>query len=146
MDTVYVYNNTETVIYRAAPVSNGTVMATSAKQKNFDQPFQIALIEFVISSDTPRMNYETQYYNVAAFMAAYPSATLRLDAYCDAATGTAEFNDELAQKRAKAVRDILVNDYGIDADKIILNPLGSREQVYEKTSLNRIVRITVLPK
>ena len=146
VDTVYVYNNTETVIYRAAPVSNGTVMATSAKQKNFDQPFQIALIEFVISSDTPRMNYETQYYNVAAFMAAYPSATLRLDAYCDAATGTAEFNDELAQKRAKAVRDILVNDYGIDADKIILNPLGSREQVYEKTSLNRIVRITVLPK
>ena len=145
-DTVYVYNNTETVIYRAAPVSNGTAMATSAKQKNFDQPFQIALIEFVISSDQPRMNYETQYYNVAAFMAAYPDATLRLDAYCDAATGTTEYNDELAQKRAVMVRDILVNDYGVDAGKIILNPLGSREQVYEKTSLNRIVRITVLPK
>lgn len=63
-----------------------------------------------------------------------------------AATGTTEYNDELAQKRAVTIRDILVNDYGVDAGKIILNPLGSREQVYEKTSLNRIVRITVLPK
>ena len=52
----------------------------------------------------------------------------------------------MAQKRAVTIRDILVNDYGVDAGKIILNPLGSREQVYEKTSLNRIVRITVLPK
>ncbi|MCR5050198.1 MAG: OmpA family protein [Paludibacteraceae bacterium] len=145
-DTVYVYNNTETIIYRAAPVSNGTAMATAAKQKTFDQPFQIALIEFSISSDEPKMDFETQYYNVAAFVAAYPESTLRLDAYCDAATGTTEYNDDLARRRAEKVRDILVNNYGVDAGRIVLNPLGSREQVYEKTSLNRIVRITVLPK
>lgn len=33
---------------------------------------------------------------------------------------------------------------GVDADKIIMNPVGSREQVYERSSLNRIVRVTVV--
>lgn len=144
-DTVYVYNNTETVIERAAPISNSN-LSEAAKKGTFDQPFQIGLIEFAIRSDKPKQDYEAQYYNVAAFISAYPEATLRLDAYCDAGTGSVEYNDELAKRRAESVRDILVNDYGVDESKITINPLGAREQVYEKTSLNRIVRITVLPK
>ena len=144
-DTVYVYNNTETVLERAAPISNSN-LSEAAKKGSFDQPFQIGLIEFAIRSDKPKQDYEAQYYNVAAFLSAYPEATLRLDAYCDAGTGSVEYNDELAKRRAESVRDILVNDYGVDESKITLNPLGAREQVYEKTALNRIVRITVIPK
>lgn len=144
-DTVYVYKHTETVVERGAPVSN-TDLSAAAKSGDFTQPFQIALIEFPIESATPKQNYEVQYYNVAAFLAAYPDVLIRLDAYCDAETGTAEYNEKLAQKRAEAVRDILVDKYGIDESRIKLNPLGSREQVYQKGSLNRIVRITVLPK
>lgn len=45
---------------------------------------------------------------------------------------------------AENVKKILVSEYGIDPDKIILNPIGSREQVYERTSLNRIVRVTIV--
>ena len=144
-DTVFVYKTTETIIERAAPVSDADLSA-SAKKGAFDQPFQIALIEFSVGSDQPKQDYEVQYYNVAAFISAYPDATLRLDAYCDAATGTQEYNDELAKRRAETVRKILADDYGVDNSKITLNPLGSREQVYERTSLNRIVRITVIPK
>ena len=142
-DTVYVYHNTETILDRGAPTSDDD-LAWAAKNGKFDRAFQIALIEFAMGSAKPKQNYEVQYYNVAAFLSAYPNVKIRLDAYCDAKTGSAEYNDELAQRRAENVKKILVSEYGIDPDKIILNPIGSREQVYERTSLNRIVRVTIV--
>ncbi|MGN0187583.1 MAG: OmpA family protein [Paludibacteraceae bacterium] len=144
-DTIHVYHHTERVIERGAPITN-TDLAAAAITNTFDQPFQIALIEFTLGAAEPKQNYATQYYNVAAFVNAYPDVTLRLDAYCDKDTGTPEINDRLAQQRAETVRNILVNEYGVPADCITVNPLGDREQVYEEGALNRIVRITVLPQ
>ena len=142
-DTVYVYNHTETIIERGAPVPNGD-LAMEARNGHFDQPFQIALIEFAQGNDRPKQDYAVQYYNVAAFLSAYSDAKLRLDAYCDAKTGTMEYNDDLALRRAENVKKILVEQYGIDAERILLNPIGAREQVYQRNSLNRIVRVTVI--
>ena len=137
-DTVFVYNNTETIIQRE-PV-------TETQNTAFNRAFQIAVVEFELGSDQPKKGAEIQYDNVVAFVAAYPDAKIRLDAYCDAETGSMRFNDQLALRRAQTVRDILVNKYGIDAAKIVLNPLGSRQQIFDKSSYNRIVRITVLPE
>lgn len=144
-DTIHVYHHTERIIERGAPITT-TDLSAAAKQGTFDKPFQIALIEFALGSATPKQNYATQYYNVAAFVSAYPDVVLRLDAYCDKDTGTPEINDQLASQRAENVRRILVEQYGIADDKITVNPLGDREQIYDEGALNRIVRITVLPQ
>ena len=139
------YHHTERIVERGAPVTT-TDLSAAATQGTFDKPFQIALIEFALGSANPKQNYATQYYNVAAFINAYPEVVLRLDAYCDKDTGTPEINEQLATQRAETVRRILVEQYGIPNDKITINPLGDREQIYNEGALNRIVRITVLPQ
>lgn len=145
VDTIHVYHHTERIVERGAPVTT-TDLSAAATQGTFDKPFQIALIEFALGSANPKQNYATQYYNVAAFINAYPEVVLRLDAYCDKDTGTPEINEQLATQRAETVRRILVEQYGIPNDKITINPLGDREQIYNEGALNRIVRITVLPQ
>ena len=55
-------------------------------------------------------------------MQEFPNATYTVNGYADSATGTPEFNKELSLKRAQAVVDVLVKDYGISADRLRFLP------------------------
>ena len=82
-------------------------------------------------------------YNVAEYMKANPQATIVVRGYADKDTGTSEYNMKLSERRAQAVADILVGDYGIDSKRLVLEAAGSNTQVYETNDWNRIVIFAV---
>ncbi|MDY6122875.1 MAG: OmpA family protein [Porphyromonas sp.] len=63
--------------------------------------------------------------------------------YADRDTGTAAYNMQLSERRAKAVADVLINKYGIDASRIKIEWKGSDEQVYAENAWNRVVIMNV---
>ena len=50
---------------------------------------------------------------------------------------------KLSERRAQAVADILVGDYGIDSSRLVLEAAGSNTQVYDTNDWNRIVIFAV---
>jgi len=60
-------------------------------------------------------------------------------------TGSEKFNTELGQKRADTVKDVLVNQYGIDASRLTTATKGKSDLLNSKTnSVNRRVDFSVV--
>ena len=61
--------------------------------------------------------------------------------YADANTGTASYNQALSLKRAQAVVDVLVNQYGISADRVKASADGGVDTFGKPVYLNRVAVI-----
>lgn len=96
-------------------------------------------VRFKINSAYVSSEEMVNVYNVAEYMKANPDATIVVRGYADEDTGTAEYNMKLSERRAQAVADILVGDYGIDPARLVLEAAGSNTQVYDTNDWNRIV-------
>lgn len=87
---------------------------------------------------------------VVQFLKAYPEVPVEIAGYTDN-TGAAQYNKNLSQRRADAVRNILVNDYGIAGDSITAvgygeaQPVASNETA-EGRAANRRVEATLKHK
>ena len=62
----------------------------------------------------------------------------------DSRTGSERVNLYLSMRRAVNVRDILVNEYGIDSSRIEAQGIGVNAQPYEENDWNRVVIVTVI--
>jgi outer membrane protein OmpA-like peptidoglycan-associated protein len=83
---------------------------------------------------------------LAAFMHDYPDRRVRIEGFTDS-TGSAEFNQELSEQRAFAVKDALMQS-GIDPDRIEMQGYGESYPVAsndtnEGRQLNRRVEIVI---
>ncbi|GAA3971675.1 OmpA family protein [Allohahella marinimesophila] len=54
---------------------------------------------------------------LARFMKRYPDAKVTIEGHSDS-TGEADYNQQLSERRAKAVRDRVVQDYGIEPSRV----------------------------
>lgn len=54
---------------------------------------------------------------VADFMSQYPQTTATVEGHTDS-VGPDAYNQRLSERRADAVRDVLVNEYGVGADRV----------------------------
>ena len=77
---------------------------------------------------------------LAKQMQEFPNATYTVNGYADSATGTPAFNKELSLKRAQAVVDVLVKDYGISADRLKISADGGVDK-FGQPILNRVVLV-----
>ncbi len=77
---------------------------------------------------------------LAKQMQEFPNATYTVNGYADSATGTPEFNKQLSLKRAQAVVDVLVKDYGISADRLKISADGGVDK-FGQPILNRVVLV-----
>lgn len=75
---------------------------------------------------------------VANYLNKWSDAKLTIMGLCDKGTGTDAINIPLSEKRALLVKDLLVKQYGIPADRIVTKGLGSSIQPYEVPELNRV--------
>ena len=73
-------------------------------------------------------------------MKQFPNATYTVNGYADSATGTPAFNKELSLKRAQAVVDVLVKQYGIPADRLKVDAGGGVDK-FGQPILNRVVLV-----
>lgn len=99
----------------------------------------LAAVRFKINSSVITDEEMVNVYNVAQWMKANPEATVTIQGYADEDTGTADYNMDLSQRRADAVKDVMVNTYGISADRLTTKAFGSATQPYTENNWNRIV-------
>ena len=78
-------------------------------------------------------------YNMAQWLKDNPDAKIDVVGYADRGTGTSEYNLRLSEKRAQAVADALVNEYGIERDRLNVRCEGSDAQPYDTNDWNRVV-------
>lgn len=65
---------------------------------------------------------------------------IKLIGSCDSATATVPYNQTLSQNRCNTIRRILVDEMGVDPDKIIDNPIGG-VKILDPTEYDRRVQI-----
>lgn len=99
----------------------------------------MSTVRFSINSAKVTPMEMVNVYNVAEYMKANPDAKIVITGYADKDTGTSSYNQKLSERRAQAVYDILVNNYGISADRLTKAASGSSVQPYDTNNWNRIV-------
>lgn len=77
---------------------------------------------------------------LAEQMKQFPNATYTVNGYADSATGTPALNKELSLKRAQAVKNALVKNYGIAADRLNIEAGGGVDK-FGQPILNRVVLV-----
>ncbi|MDE6342701.1 MAG: OmpA family protein, partial [Muribaculaceae bacterium] len=78
---------------------------------------------------------------VASYLKNHPKATVSIKGYASQ-DGPIEVNERLAGQRAQSVKDMLVNKYGIAADRIQAEGLGVGH-MFEEESWNRVAICTL---
>lgn len=101
-----------------------------------------SVVVFLVGSAQLENNQEINIYNAAKYLQENPSVNVLVTGYADKATGNAKINQELSEKRAKAVADILTTKYGISASRITTEASGDKVQPFEKNEWNRVVIFT----
>lgn len=99
-------------------------------------------VRFTINSAKIMPTEEVNVYNMAEWLKANPNEKVTIVGYADKDTGTAEYNLALSERRANAVADALVNEYGISRDRLTITYDGSAVQPYSVNDWNRIVIFT----
>lgn len=96
------------------------------------------VVYFRLNSAVVDANQLINIRNIAEY-AKNNTETITLVGYADRQTGTPEYNYKLSERRAEAVKKILVEKYGISADRIKASWEGDRKQPYAENVWNRIV-------
>ncbi len=96
-------------------------------------------VRFTINSAEIMPTEEVNIYNMAQWLKNNPNEKIVVVGYADKDTGTAEYNMDLSKRRADAVANALVNNYGIARDRLDVKYDGSDVQPYDTNNWNRIV-------
>lgn len=99
----------------------------------------MATVRFKINSDKISNEEMVNVYNIAQWMKDNAQQNVTITGYADKDTGTSAYNMGLSKRRAEAVRDMLVNKYGINPDRLSIQAEGSSVQPYDVNNWNRIV-------
>ncbi|WP_291728950.1 OmpA family protein, partial [Bernardetia sp.] len=84
---------------------------------------------------------EEKIYKVISVLSDYPESRLKIEGHTDK-TGAAEYNMILSRRRAEAIRSKLINEYGIDNDRLMISFYG--EELANRTGKDPLARKVVL--
>ena len=99
----------------------------------------MSAVRFTIGSAKVRNSEKVNVYNIAKWMNENPDVNVAVIGYADAKTGSSAFNMQLSEKRAQNVVKMLVDTYGIAAERLTVKAEGSDTQIYEENNWNRVV-------
>ncbi|MBA1242695.1 MULTISPECIES: OmpA family protein [Pseudomonas] len=81
-------------------------------------------VKFDFNKSVVKPNSYADIKNLADFMKQYPATTTTVEGHTDS-VGTDAYNQKLSEKRAAAVRNVLVNQYGVEGARV--NSVGYGE-------------------
>jgi OOP family OmpA-OmpF porin len=90
-------------------------------------------VKFDTGKAVVKPEFESQLSKVAGVMNKYPETSILIEGHSDN-TGSAAGNKSLSQKRADAIRNELINKYGIVADRITAKGFGSEVPVADNAT------------
>ena len=74
---------------------------------------------------------------IAKYMQDNKGSKVKISGYASP-EGSKEFNQKLSEKRAEAVKTILVKKYKIAADRIETEGLGATDKLFDQVEFNRV--------
>jgi len=94
-----------------------TVVEEVAPQEQAE-PVRVELdVKFDFDKSVVKPESQADIKALADFMSQYPQTTTVVEGHTDS-VGTDAYNQGLSERRANAVRDVLVNQYGVGADRV----------------------------
>ena len=81
-------------------------------------------VKFDFDKSVVKQESYAEIKSVADFMKQYPQTTTTVEGYTDS-VGTDAYNQKLSERRANAVREVLVQQYGVEAERV--NAVGHGE-------------------
>ncbi len=82
---------------------------------------ETATVELEVLFDLNKAEVKPEFFpeikRVAEFMTLFPKTSARIEGHTDS-MGEADYNKGLSQRRAEAVRDVLINEHKIDASRL----------------------------
>jgi len=98
---------------------------------------------FDFDKSTIKREYKLRIYALARTMLENPSVKVKLTGHADA-RGTEAYNEKLSLNRAEAVKNFLVENFGIDGNRITVQSIGEENPVSKIHEINRRVDIFIV--
>lgn len=93
---------------------------------------EVARVELLVNFDFDRSEVKPEYFSeieqVANFMDQYPDVIIELEGHTDG-IGTQEYNLGLSDRRASAVRQVLINRFDVQGSRISVEGFGESQPV-----------------
>lgn len=112
------------------------------------EPVRVELdVKFDFDKATVKQDSYSDIENLAEFMKQFPQTATTVEGHTDS-VGNAAYNQKLSERRAAAVRDTLVNQYGVEAERINAVGYGKDRPVADNATsegraINRRVEASV---
>ena len=100
------------------------------------------VVAFRIGSAKIDKNQMINVYNSAEAVKAN-GGKIYIVGYADEQTGTPEINMSLSERRAEAVKNALINNYGVNPDNIVIDFKGDTVQPFATNEWNRVAIISI---
>lgn len=121
----------------AAPVAVAAVEPTPEPVVAAEEPVELVRVELDVKFDFDKAQVKPESYgdikNLADFMNQYPQTTTVVEGHTDS-KGSDAYNQKLSERRASAVRDVLVNQYGVDASRVNAAGYGESRPVADNAT------------
>lgn len=82
---------------------------------------------------------------IAKYMKNHPAARILIKGYASP-EGNPELNQRLSEARANAVKQALVDRYGVSADRLTIQGMGATDELFDEIDFNRVATFTDLTK
>ena len=134
----------------AAPVAEPTPVEPVVYEE-VEEVAEAVRVELDVKFDFDKADVKQDSYsdieNLAEFMKQYPQTATTVEGHTDS-VGNAAYNQKLSERRAAAVRDALVNQYGVEADRVNAVGYGKDRPVADNATnegraINRRVEASV---
>lgn len=102
-----------------------------------------ASVLFAINSSVVKADQMLNIATAAEIIKNNPNGKYLITGYADKATGTADYNLKLSERRANAVANILVNKFGVNKDQLEVRWDGSNQQMFDNNAWNRVAIINL---
>jgi OOP family OmpA-OmpF porin len=121
---------------KPAPVEVAAVEPTP-EPVAVEEPMELVRVELDVKFDFDKASVKEESYgdikNLADFMKQYPQTTTVVEGHTDS-KGSDAYNQNLSERRASAVRDVLVNQYGVDAARVNAAGYGEARPVADNAT------------
>ncbi len=101
------------------------------------EPAEPVRVELDVKFDFDKSVVKEESYsdikNLADFMKQYPQTTTVVEGHTDS-IGTDAYNQGLSERRANAVRDVLVNQYGVGGERVNAVGYGESQPVADNAT------------
>jgi OOP family OmpA-OmpF porin len=93
---------------------------------------EVARVELMVNFDFDRSEVKPEYFSeieeVSDFMAQYPDVVIELEGHTDS-RGTEQYNLGLSDRRAAAVRQVMIDRFNVQASRISSRGFGESQPV-----------------